>query len=56
MPKRAQRRLDHFSKMVLLAAHQAIEDAELSPHDVQDMGIVVASGYGAMRTTLSRRK
>ena len=51
LPVRALRRVDHFTRMTLLAAFQAVEDAELSPTDLHDAGIVLATGYGPARLT-----
>jgi len=49
--KRALRRIDHFSRMALLGAFQAMADAEWSDPDPSRVGLVIGSGYGAMRTT-----
>jgi 3-oxoacyl-[acyl-carrier-protein] synthase II len=51
--KRALRRVDHFSRMAALAAAQALEDAGRLNEDHQSLAVVVASGYGATRTTFS---
>ena len=51
--KRALRRVDHFSKMAVLASYLALEDADRQPQDFQHMAVVVASGYGSTRTTFS---
>lgn len=51
--KKALRRVDHFSRMALLAALQALEDAGRFYEDHQKLAVVVASGYGATRTTFS---
>ena len=51
LPVRALRRVDHFTRMTLLAAFQTVEDAGLSPADLQDAGIVLATGYGPARLT-----
>ncbi|BCR03201.1 hypothetical protein DESUT3_02700 [Desulfuromonas versatilis] len=51
--KRATRRIDHFSKMALLGAHLALEDAGALEASRERMGVVIASGYGATRTTFS---
>jgi len=47
------RRIDRFSTMALLGASLAISDAELSPGELEDMGIIIATGYGASGTTFS---
>ncbi len=51
IPKRALRRIDHFSKMTLLSACLALKDAALLEGDCSRMGVVIASGYGALKTT-----
>ena len=51
--KRALRRVDHFSRMAVLASVLALEDAGMLQEDHQNFAVVVASGYGATRTTFS---
>ncbi len=51
IPKRALRRIDHFSKMTLLSASLAIQDAKLETADRSRMGVVIATGYGTLQTT-----
>ena len=51
--KRALRRVDHFSKLAVLGSFTALEDAGVLQDDHQKLAIVVASGYGASRTTFS---
>ncbi len=51
-PSRALRRIDHFSRMALLAAALALEDAG-NPEVNDRMGVIVATGYGATRTTFA---
>lgn len=58
LPKRELRRIDHFSKMTLLGAHLALQDAgllsaELPVQDRSRIGVVVASGYGPLKTTFN---
>ncbi len=53
IPKRALRRIDHFSRMSLLGAHLALQDADLFDTDRSRLGVVVASGYGALKTTFN---
>lgn len=53
LPKRELRRIDHFSKMTLYAAHLALEDAGLLEGDRSRIGVVVASGYGPLKTTFN---
>jgi 3-oxoacyl-[acyl-carrier-protein] synthase II len=50
--KRALRRVYHYSKMALLGAYLALQDAGRLEGDRSRLGIVVASGYGPSRTTL----
>lgn len=51
--KRALRRIDHFSRLALLGAHLALEDAGLPALDRTRLGLIVASGYGAVATTFA---
>lgn len=51
IPKRALRRIDHFSKMTLLGACLALKDADLLEADRSRTGVVIATGYGALKTT-----
>ncbi|GAB4554868.1 MAG: hypothetical protein Tsb0017_07450 [Geothermobacteraceae bacterium] len=51
--RRATRRIDHFSQLGLLAAHLALEDAGLLGGDLSNLGLVVVSGYGPLRTTFA---
>lgn len=53
VPKRALRRVDHFSKLGLLGAHLALKDAGLLGSNLSRLGIVVATGYGATATTFA---
>ena len=53
VPKRALRRIDHFSRMTLLSACLALKDADLFDADRSRMGVVIASGYGALKTTFN---
>ena len=48
---RTLRQCDRFSRLALLGASRAIESAGLSPSDLQDCGIVLASGYGSATPT-----
>ena len=50
MNKKAMRRIDHFTKMALLACHLAMEDSG-ARKTTGRRGLIVATGYGAMRTT-----
>ncbi len=51
VPTRNLRRVDHFTRMVLLAAYSALEDAGLTSADLGQTGIVLATGYGPARLT-----
>lgn len=51
--RKALRRLDHFSKLALLAACLAYEDAGDPAWDRSKTGLVVASGYGPLTTTFA---
>ena len=53
IPKRALRRIDHYSKMTLLSASLALKDADLLDADRSRMGVVIATGYGALKTTFN---
>ncbi|SDZ76761.1 3-oxoacyl-[acyl-carrier-protein] synthase II [Desulfuromusa kysingii] len=53
IPKRALRRIDHFSRMTLLGACQALKDADLLAADRSRIGVAIASGYGALNTTFN---
>ncbi len=50
---RATRRMDHFSKMALLAARLALEEAGRPDLSEERIGLVVATGYGASRSTFA---
>jgi len=51
--KRSLRRIDHFSRMALLASFLSMEDAGRLNEDHQNLAVIVASGYGATGTTFS---
>jgi 3-oxoacyl-[acyl-carrier-protein] synthase II len=53
LDKRALRRIDHFSRLALLGAFQAIEDAAQPQLDMTRLGVVIGSGYGALKTTFN---
>ncbi|MBI9089284.1 MAG: beta-ketoacyl synthase chain length factor [Desulfobacterium sp.] len=53
IPRKKLRRIDRFSTMALLGAHLAIADAGVGPEDLENTGIIVATGYGASGTTFS---
>jgi 3-oxoacyl-[acyl-carrier-protein] synthase II len=47
--KRALRRVDHYNRMALLAAYQALQEAGMLSGRPRRFGIIVATGYGALR-------
>lgn len=49
--KKALRRVDHFSRMAILGSYLALKDAGRLEEDRGRMGIIIATGYGATRTT-----
>lgn len=52
--KKALRRIDHYAKLALLGSYLTLDDAgQLEIDHRPRMGIIIASGYGAMRTTFS---
>jgi 3-oxoacyl-[acyl-carrier-protein] synthase II len=51
IPKRALRRIDHCSRMTLFAAHLALKDAGMAEADRSRLGVIIASGYGPLKTT-----
>lgn len=53
LSRRALRRIDHFSRLALLGSHLALQDAGLLGALPERVGLVIASGYGALRTTFS---
>lgn len=48
---RALRRMDHFSKLALLGAHLALQDAGSPDLEPGRIGIIIATGYGPTATT-----
>lgn len=53
IPRRSLRRIDHFSRLALLGACLALQDAGRLEADRSRLGVVIATGYGALRTTFS---
>lgn len=53
VPRRNLRRVDRFSQLALLGASLALQDAGRSVADCGRLGLIVASGYGPMRTTFA---
>jgi 3-oxoacyl-[acyl-carrier-protein] synthase II len=51
MSKAAMRRLNHYSRMALLAAFSALDDADVLYSRPRRLGIIVCSGYGATINT-----
>jgi 3-oxoacyl-[acyl-carrier-protein] synthase II len=51
IPKRSLRRIDHSSRMTLLTSYMALQDAGLLEVERSRMGVVIASGYGPLKTT-----
>jgi 3-oxoacyl-[acyl-carrier-protein] synthase II len=52
VPPRTLRRVDHYGRMAILAAHLALEDAGLANAAPEDTGLVVATGMGPTANTL----
>lgn len=48
--KRVLRRIDHYSRLAILGAYLALDDAGQLDADRENMGVVIASGYGASKT------
>jgi len=53
LPKRSLRRIDHFSRMALLAAGKAIKDTDPLLFSKDSTGVIMATGFGALETTFS---
>ncbi len=51
--KRALRRIDHFSRLALLGAYEALADAGQPELDKSRIGVIVGSGFGALATTFA---
>jgi 3-oxoacyl-[acyl-carrier-protein] synthase II len=51
LPVRTLRRIDHFSRLGLLGSHLALADAEMPEAERRQLGIIIASGYGAAGIT-----
>lgn len=51
VPARKLRRIDYFTRMSLLAAYRALEDAGKLEVLPENFGIVLATGYGPSQTT-----
>ena len=53
LPKRSLRRIDHFSRMALLAAGKAIKDVDPLLFSKDKTGVIIATGFGALKTTFA---
>lgn len=53
IPKKALRRVDHFSKLALLGACLALDDAGQLTTPKERLGLIVATGYGPAKTTFA---
>ena len=53
VPKSRLRRVDHYSRLALLAAGRALEDCGGSFVSRDKTGVIVATGYGALGSTFS---
>ena len=53
VPRRALRRIDHYARMALLGGYLALADVGLSSDQCEKLGVIVASGYGALTTTFN---
>ncbi|MBI9080500.1 MAG: beta-ketoacyl synthase chain length factor [Pseudodesulfovibrio sp.] len=51
IPARKLRRIDHFTRMALLAAFRALDDANKVKDLPQNLGIILCTGYGPSQTT-----
>jgi len=51
--KRALRRVDHFSRLAVLGSFLALDDASRLQNDHENLAVVIATGYGASKTTFS---
>ncbi|MEW6186962.1 MAG: beta-ketoacyl synthase N-terminal-like domain-containing protein, partial [Thermodesulfobacteriota bacterium] len=52
--KKSLRRIDHYAKLALLGAYLTLDDAgQLETNPRPGMGSIIASGYGATRTTFA---
>lgn len=51
VPPRKLRRIDHFTRMTLLAAYRALDDAKALEQLPERIGIILTTGYGPSQTT-----
>jgi 3-oxoacyl-[acyl-carrier-protein] synthase II len=56
--KRQARRLDRFTQFALVAARQAVEDADLNigSHNSKEVGVIIGSGIGGLTTLEQQHK
>ena len=53
VPRAKLRRVDHYSRMAMLAVGKTLETVDESVFSKQDMGVIVASGYGALGSSFA---
>jgi hypothetical protein len=53
VPKGKLRRIDHYSRMALLACGKAMKDADPALFSTEKIGVIVATGYGALASTFA---
>ena len=51
LPKKELRRIGHYARMALLGCYLALDDAGMLAASHRDLGIIVATGYGATCNT-----
>ncbi len=53
VPKGKLRRIDHYSRIALLACGRALKDTDPSLFSGEKTGVILATGYGALSSTFS---
>lgn len=53
VPRKTLRRFDHFSRLAILGAALALEDAAARAGEQSDLGVVIATGYGVTPTNFA---
>jgi len=53
VPKGKLRRIDHYSRIALLACGRALKDTDPSLFSREKTGVILATGYGALSSTFS---